>query len=235
MEKGGSWFMTYSWEFAKSPAGRVLKAIQRHGRASIKDVAAELDVTTSAVRLHISQLQASGAVRADQVREGVGRPYYVYSVTPQAHSLFYKDYGDLARLLLQEVSETQGSDALQDVLRRVAEKLADMYRGRVQSRELADRIAAWADLLERRGVTVELEMTEDGFVLCEYGCPYQNVALENRAICEMERQVMARLLESGVRLTHCVLDGHRRCQFTICGVTEASSIGKNGSGGVGRL
>jgi len=207
--------MTYSWEFAKSPPGRVLKAIQLRGRASIKDVAADLGVTSSAVRLHLTQLQASGAVRAEKVREGVGRPYYVYSVTPQAHDLFYKDYGDLARLLLQEVSAAQGTDGLQSVLRRVGDRLADLYRGQVTSRNLADRISAWADLLDQRGVTVELEKTEGGFVLREYGCPYQNVAMENRAVCEMERQVMARLLESGVRLTQCVLDGHRRCQFTI--------------------
>ena len=115
--------MSYGWEFFNTPAGRVLKAIQLRGEASIKDVAADLGVTTSAVRLHLSQLQASGAIRADKVREGVGRPYYVYSVTPQAHNLFYKDYGDLARILLEEVTLTQGADALQGVLRRVADRL----------------------------------------------------------------------------------------------------------------
>jgi predicted ArsR family transcriptional regulator len=177
--------MTYSWEFTNSSAGRVLKVIQVRGRASIKEVAADLGVTASAVRLHLTQLQASGAVRADKVREGVGRPYYVYSVTPQAHNLFYKDYGDLARLLLQELGETQGADGLQSVLRHVADKLAELYRNQVGSRELTDRIAAWADLLDQRGV--------------------------------MERQVMARLLESGVKLTQCVLDGYRGCQFAIAG------------------
>jgi predicted ArsR family transcriptional regulator len=209
--------MTYSWEFTNSPAGRVLKAIQLRGRASIKDVAIDLGVTASAVRMHLTQLEASGAVRADKVREGVGRPYYVYSATPQAHNLFYKDYGDLARFLLQEVTETQGADVLQDVLRRVGDKLADLYRDQVGDRGLSDRISAWADLLDQRGVTVEIEKTEEGFVLREYGCPYQNVALGNRAVCDMERQVMARLLESGVRLTHCVLDGYRGCQFAIAG------------------
>lgn len=207
--------MSYAWEFFNTPAGRVLKAIQLRGEASIKDVAADLGVTTSAVRLHLTQLQASGAIRADKVREGVGRPYYVYSVTPQAHNLFYKDYGDLARILLEEVALTQGPDALQGVLRRVADRLADVYRDQVWGQELADRVRAWAELLDRRGVSVEFESTETGYVLREYGCPYQNVAAENRAVCEMERQVMARLLESGVRLTHCVLDGHRECQFTI--------------------
>lgn len=207
--------MSLAWEFSNTPAGRVLKAIQLRGQASIKDVAADLGVTSSAVRLHLTQLQASGAIRAEKVREGVGRPYYVYSATPQAHNLFYKDYGELAKLLLEEVSETQGPDALQGVLRRVGDRLADVYRDQIWGQELADRIGAWAELLDQRGVPVELEQTEEGFVLKEYGCPYQNVAAENRAVCEMEQVVMARLLESGVKLTQCVLDGHRGCQFTI--------------------
>jgi predicted ArsR family transcriptional regulator len=207
--------MSYSWEFSNTPAGRVLKAIQLRGKASIKDVATDLGVTSSAVRLHLTQLQASGAIRAEKVREGVGRPYYVYSATPQAHNLFYKDYGDLARLLLEEVNETQGPDALQGVLRRVGDRLADVYRDQVWGQELADRVRSWAELLDQRGVPVELERTETGYVLKEYGCPYQNVAAENRAVCEMEQMVMARLLESGVKLTQCVLDGHRGCQFTI--------------------
>ena len=207
--------MTYSWEFANTPAGKVLKAIQMRGTASIKDVAADLGVTTSAVRLHLAQLQASGAIRADKVREGVGRPHYSYSLTPEAHNLFYKDYGDLARLLLEEVTETQGPEALQAVLGRVGARLASKYREQVPGQDLAERVQAWAELLDQRGVAVRIERTGEGFVLREYGCPYQNVAVESRAVCEMERQVMARLLESGVRLTSCVLDGDRGCEFTI--------------------
>jgi DeoR family suf operon transcriptional repressor len=207
--------MSYSWEFSNTPAGRVLKAIQLRGKASIKDVATDLGVTSSAIRLHLTQLQASGAIRVDKVREGVGRPYNVYSATPEAHNLFYRDYGDLARLLLEEVSETQGPDALQGVLRRVGDRLADVYRDQVLGQVLADRVRSWAELLDQRGVPVELEQTEEGYMLREFGCPYQNVAAENRAVCEMEQLVMARLLESGVKLTQCVLDGHRGCQFMI--------------------
>jgi predicted ArsR family transcriptional regulator len=64
-------------------------------------------------------------------------------------------------------------------------------------------------------VTVEINRTDNGYLLTEYGCPYQNVAIENRAICEMEQQVMARLLGSGVKLTQCVLDGHHGCRFRV--------------------
>jgi predicted ArsR family transcriptional regulator len=207
--------MTYSWEFSNTAAGRVLKAIQLRGKASIRDVAVDLEVTPSAVRQHLVQLQASGAIRAEKVREGVGRPYHVYSLTPEAYNLFYQDYGDLARLLLEEVASSQGPDALQDVLHKVSNRLVAIYRDQIWGQDLAERLRAWASLLDQRGVTVKIVKTERGYVVEEYGCPYHNLAVENRAVCEMERQVMARLIESGVALTHCVLDGHRGCQFTV--------------------
>lgn len=207
--------MSNPWDFASTPAGRVLKSIQLRGQATIKDVALDLGVTPSAVRLHMVQLQARGAVRADKVREGVGRPYYRYSVTPEAHLLFQNDYSDLTRLLLEELSGSHGSTVLQGLLRRVAGRLADLYRDEVGGLGLAERVHAWAELLDKRGITVELERTDTGYVLREYGCPYQSVAADNRAICEMELQVMSSLLRSGVELIQCVLDGHRSCCFTI--------------------
>jgi predicted ArsR family transcriptional regulator len=207
--------MAYYQDFANTPAGEVLKAIQMRGKASIKELATDLGVTRSAIRQHLIRLQARGAIQARKVRKGVGRPYSVYSATPQAHNLFQNDYGELTQLLLQEVASSQGGEALQRLLRRVSDRLADKYRDQVWGQELADRIAAWAELLDKKGVLVEIEQTQDGYVLREFGCPYQNVALENRAVCEMERQVMARLLDSGVRLTQCTLDGHHGCQFTI--------------------
>jgi predicted ArsR family transcriptional regulator len=206
--------MTYWWDFGNTPAGRVLKAIQLRGRASIKDLAADLSVTPSAVRPHVAQLQASGVIRADKVHEGVGRPHYLYSATPEGYGLFYQDYA-FARLLLEEVARTQGAEALQAVLRRIGDRLADTYRPRIRGRELADRVRAWAEVLDERGVAVKIEKTDEGTVLEMHGCAYLNLALRQRAVCEMEKRVMARLLEASVELTECVLDGYDGCRFAI--------------------
>ena len=70
-------------------------------------------------------------------------------------------------------------------------------------------------MLDQRGIAVKIVKTDGGYILEEYGCPYHNVAMENREVCEMERQVLTQLLESGVKLTQCVLDGHQNCQFAI--------------------
>lgn len=211
--------MNNGWQFSTTPAARVLKAIQLRGKASIKDVAGDLGVTASAVRQHLAQLEASGAVRAEKIREGVGRPYYLYSVTPEGHNLFHKDYGELARLLLSllldEVGRNREAGAVKEVMRLLSGQLAELYRDEVSGESLAERLQTWAALLDQRGVTAEIQETEDGFQLREYGCPYQALAIQNRTACELERQVMARLLGPGVELESCVLDGHHGCQFKI--------------------
>ena len=119
--------MSNGWQFSNTPAARVLKAIQVRGKASIKDVAGDLGVTASAVRQHLAQLEASGAVRAVKIREGVGRPYYLYSVTPEGHNLFHKDYGELARLLLSllldEVGRSGETGGVEEMLGRLSGQL----------------------------------------------------------------------------------------------------------------
>lgn len=198
--------MSNSWDFANTAAGRVLRAIQLRGKARVNDVAADLGVSASAVRQHLGQLEASGAVRTDKVRDGVGRPYHVYSVTPQGHQLFHNDYGNLARFLLNEVREMEEPEVFQTVLRRVGLRLAESYRDEIQGSSLAERVDALSEWLERRGVPAHVERIDGGYELRSYGCPYHNVAVETHAVCEIERQVMARLLGADVERVYCVLE-----------------------------
>lgn len=211
--------MANSWDFVNTAAGRVLRAIQLRGKGRVDELASDLGVSTSAVRQHLGQLEASGAVRTEKVRDGVGRPYHVYSVTPQGHQLFHNDYGDLARFLLDEVGEIQEPEVFYEVLRRVGLRLAETHRDEIQGSNLAERVTALSEWLERRGVPARVTQAGGGYELRSYGCPYHNVAMDNHAVCEIERQVMARLLSADVRRVQCVLNGdpldEGGCKFTI--------------------
>jgi DeoR family suf operon transcriptional repressor len=211
--------MTNSWDFANTAAGRVLRAIQLRGEARVSDLAVDLGISASAVRQHLSQLEASGAVRTGKVRDGVGRPYHVYSVTPQGHQLFHNDYGDLARFLLDEVGVTQEPEIFLRILRRVGERLAETHRHEIEGNNLDERVEALSGWLERRGVPARVEKDGEAYELRSHGCPYHNVAMESHAVCEIERHVMARLLSADVERVDCVLDGNPAdgggCKFTI--------------------
>jgi DeoR family suf operon transcriptional repressor len=211
--------MTNSWDFANTAAGRVLRAIQLRGQARINDLAADLGISASAVRQHLGQLEASGAVRTRKVRDGVGRPHHVYSVTSRGHQLFRNDYGDLARFLLDEVGDVEEPDVFFQVLRRVGERLAETHRGEIEGNSLGERVQALSEWLARRGVPARVEKDGEAYELRSHGCPYHNVATENHAACEIERHVMARLLWADVERVDCMLgdnlaDGEG-CKFTI--------------------
>src|SRR5215210_7458549 len=120
-----------------SPRAEVLRFIQRQGSASIKDLEGALGVTTTAVREQIAHLLHEGFIQATRVRGEIGRPYYVYSLTPKAQELFPKDYATLAQMLLEETLALHGPEGLRMLLNRVSRRMAQKLSGgdAMQSKE----------------------------------------------------------------------------------------------------
>jgi len=50
-------------------------------------------------------------------------------------------------------------------------------------------------------------------VITMFGCPYPELAEQDRSICALERMVFSGILDQDVRLTTCRLDGDRCCEF----------------------
>jgi predicted ArsR family transcriptional regulator len=200
-----------------SPRSTILRILQSRGSASIKDLELALGVTATAVREQVAGLIAQDIITARRVRGDVGRPFYVYSLTAKAQELFPKDYGELAHLLLQEILDLDGPDKLQQLLDRVGDRLAAQYAGHLRGAELGEKLRALADLLVQKGIgaDVQPDAAGVGFVLHANTCPYFAVVQDHREICDMEQQMLSRLLGADVVLGDCVLDGHAGCQFHV--------------------
>ncbi|HET7078554.1 MAG TPA: TrmB family transcriptional regulator [Chloroflexia bacterium] len=198
-----------------SPRMALLRLLQKRGQASIKEMEVALGVTATAVREQLSHLMAEGVVTATRVRGEVGRPFYVYALTDKAQELFPKDYGTLARLLLEETLAAFGPDGYAQILERVGRRLADEFAGEVHGREMEDKLYGLATLLVQKGFDNEVTRTADGFVLHAGTCPYFAVVKDHREICDMEQRMMSRLLDADVHLGSCMLEGHTACQFSV--------------------
>lgn len=197
------------------PAAAIVRLLRRRGSASIKEIETELGVTTTAVRLQLSNLQAEGIVGARLVREGVGRPHYEYFLTDKARGLFACYCDELALSLYEELLRDVGPAKVRELLDRVRQRLALQYAGEVEGRVLDERVARLASVLDARGIVTDVEPHADGFILSEYNCPYHELAQEHREICEMEQAMMAQVLAADVVLTQCMMDGHIGCQFHV--------------------
>jgi predicted ArsR family transcriptional regulator len=196
---------------SETPAGKILAYIQRHGEATVKDLEELLGISTTAVREHLTHLQAKSLVTTKLVRRGPGRPHAVYFLTDAAQDLFPKEYDTLTTMLLREIASQEGPDRLQVLLDAVGSRLAEEYH--VVGSGLPERLAALREALERRGIPVELLPDSDSFKL--FACPYFDVAQEHAGVCSMERRMVEQVLGEQVVLEGTIREGRRSCHFTI--------------------
>lgn len=223
-----------------SPRSEVLRIVQRLGSASVKELEAQMGVTTTAVREQVAHLLREGFIQATRVRGVIGRPYYVYSLTTKAQGLFPKDYATLAQLLLEETLAVHGPEGLRALLNRVSRRLASKLEGSTQANELSQKLLGLVASLGETGmevsmVTVQNEDGRSGYVLKAHTCPYFDVARNHREICDMEQEMLADLLGPGVsiELSERIVDGACACEFHVNRVASEpiELVGKVASSG----
>src|SRR3972149_1576785 len=98
----------------------ILQYLQRHGRATVKELGQLLGLTSTGIRQPLTVLERDGLVEAHEERGRVGRPTLVYSLTDEADALFPKRYDMLAGVILEEIRSEDGNEKLHKVLHRVA-------------------------------------------------------------------------------------------------------------------
>jgi predicted ArsR family transcriptional regulator len=201
----------------ESPTWHILEHLQRHGASTIKELEEVLGVTTTAVRQHLTTLQAEGYIERRSVHTGVGRPHHAYSVTERARELFACHCDDLALTLLEEVFQLQGRETTMLLLQRVGDRLAQRYAQSVRSTLLPERMEELADALHKRGVLTDVVMEDQSITLKTYNCPFHELAQEHDEICEMDQEMIQQILGADVNLDlrSRIMDGHTCCSFVV--------------------
>src|SRR5256885_5069649 len=143
----------------RSTRMEVLELPGRTGRSSAETIANALGVPPNAARQHLTNLERDGLVVSQPERSGRGRPSLLFALTERADAVFPKRYGQLATMVLQEVQEMGGPEALDEVFARVAARHAGAIERDLEGLEFdaeMRRAVAW---IGRPGTLVE--QTED--------------------------------------------------------------------------
>lgn len=200
----------------ESPAWQIVEYLQRHASATIKELEQVLGITSTAVRQHLTGLQAAGYVARSTVNAGVGRPYHAYVATEESRKLFDCHCDDLALTMLEEMFEMVGPDNIAHLLKRVSGRLANRYGGSVKSPLLLNRVQEMAGVLGRLGVLTDVVPQDSNTIILKtYNCPYHELAQEHRQICEMDQEMMQQVLGHDVALNACIMDGDGGCSFVV--------------------
>jgi predicted ArsR family transcriptional regulator len=193
----------------------ILETIMRSTEATVDELAGEADVSPVTVRHHLNSLQADGLLETRSVRRKVGRPYYIYRLSDKGHELFPQRYVRLSSMLLDELKERFPAETVADLFNNVVERLVAEHRASFEGRSFEERLDCLITLLEQEGFLASWELTEEGYQLTEYSCPYISVGQKHHEICSFDQHLMRTVLDTEITQHTCLLNGDSSCQFTF--------------------
>ncbi len=200
-----------------TPASILMRLLKRSGGLTIKEIVREMGVTTNAVRIQINKLEAAGLIEARRENKGRGRPHLIYTLTEKANKVFPRNYEELLSVLLEKVLRIDGNGDKQVILAGLVEKMTERFGEQIKSDNPDERLREFVALLKDRGIMVDIERDEasGAMLLKEFSCPYSEIARAFPEICEIEKDTLARLINTPVFLSQCMHEGHNHCQFRI--------------------
>jgi predicted ArsR family transcriptional regulator len=205
----------------RSTRMEVLEMLRRKGRCSAETIATDLGVTPNAVRQHLTNLERDGLVQSRPERSGRGRPSLMFKLTERADAVFPKRYGQLATMVLQEVQEMGGPEALDEVFERMASRHAGAISRNLEGLafdEKLKRVVAW---IGRAGTLAEQTETPEGVKVTIHNCPFRNTALKFPQVCTITPQLISKLLGTAVSQADSIHRHDPYCSFVVQRPTDS--------------
>jgi predicted ArsR family transcriptional regulator len=189
----------------------ILAFLKTHGRATVAEVAAHLEVSKQGALRHLETLEASGlATMATAEPHGRGRPEHVYTLTQAAGDHF----PDGHRELTGELVDFMSTEQLREFFERRAARLEADYAPRLAGLDFPAKVRELARLASEHGHMAEVvELGDGGLAIRHCNCPIQDVAARTGLPCVSEQQMYERLLGADVSRTTWMAEAAQDCTY----------------------
>jgi DeoR family suf operon transcriptional repressor len=200
----------------------ILQHLLKQGEATAQALADHLAVSTQAIRRHLKDLSAEELVEHRIVREGMGRPNYLYTLSRKGRDRLPAQYGEFALSLLDTLAETVGQDQVKDILHKQWQRKAETYRVQVGQGSVLDRVKRLVQLRQAEGYMAEWHQVESEsvdtprYIITEYNCAISTIAESFPSVCGHELEMFRMALpDCAVERTHWLVEGEHQCGYLI--------------------
>lgn len=201
---------------------QIMTLLRKRGRMNANEIAKQLGITDIAVRRHLNNLERDRILHVETVRQAMGRPTFVYSLTKEAEDLFPKNYADITLEILNDIIALQGPSVIDSIFDRREDRLEQKYRQLLQAKgydTLEQLVGELASLQEERGYMTEWRKEEDEgearYIITEHNCPIHEIAYNFNKACESELSLFRKVLGAKVEQLECKAKGGERCIYEI--------------------
>jgi predicted ArsR family transcriptional regulator len=194
--------------------GRIV-ALLRARALTAEDVATQLGLTRSAVRVQLAGMERDGVVRKVGKRAGATRPSHLYELTGEVEELLSKAYIPLLTQLVDVFAEALPPDQVETLLRGAGKRLAnELRRGHRISGTLKSRVTSASRLMnEHLGALTRVESNGE-ITIRGAGCPLAALTGKHVGVCLAMESMVSELVGADVRQC-CDRDARPRCCFEV--------------------
>jgi len=196
---------------------KLLEVIKKSGRITIDEIMVHFTISEIAVRKHLHELEKDGLIKKESVKQKIGRPYHVYELTGEGHTLFPNQYKQLPLDLLKDLEVLQGREAVSDLLRQRMKREKSDIENEIKTSDFAEKITRIAEIQDRKGCMVEVNQTVEGdYEIIHYNCPIANIAISYQEICKNEKHMYKDVFpETDVISKSRITEGDHCCKWVI--------------------
>src|SRR5262249_40093451 len=149
------WHPCYRTGMPARGATRLLHLLKSAGPQTAAVVARRLGITSVAARQNLAKLREEGLVDFEEAAVGVGRPRRRWRLTEKGHGRFPDSHAALALDLIQSVGRVFGAEGLDKLIAAREKASLALYRARLGSGDLRQRVRRLAALRSEEGYMAE--------------------------------------------------------------------------------
>ncbi|WP_216831035.1 helix-turn-helix transcriptional regulator [Alkalihalobacterium elongatum] len=182
---------------ASSTREQILQLLKKHKSLTVANLASHLGITEMAVRRHLGTLERDQVVETKMVRQAMGRPTTLYSLSQEGEELFPRNYASLTLGFLKDIEKISGKQMIDELFELRKQRMKEELEERFKGKNFDERIKELADVQTTNGYMVEWEKSDDGTIhFKEYNCPISQIAKEYPVACACEQSLFQELLET---------------------------------------
>ncbi|WP_077622988.1 helix-turn-helix transcriptional regulator [Sediminibacillus massiliensis] len=196
---------------------KILDLLKKEVKLTVAELTRKLNITHMAVRKHLAAMERDGLISAQEVKQPMGRPLQLYSLSEKGELLFPKNYEGLSLEFLKDISELHGNDSVDQLFTKREQRLTRQYAARMENKLPHEKMTELASIQREKGYMPNItKLDQSTYELTEYNCPIMAVAKEFKVACRCETSMFQNVLQTDdVKRTSCKTEGNDHCKFLI--------------------
>jgi len=200
----------------------IVDFLRKQGQGTVDELSDNVGLTPMAVRHHLNVLLAEGLVEIHHTkrRRKPGRPVQVYGLTNEARKLYPQEYFQLTDLLVEEVAQRIGQDGVMNIFSSIADRLIeDSPHLNPDELSFEEQLNAVAAFLREKGFMVEWGIEGGQYAIHHLECPYRQFSQQHREVCQIDAQLIGRMLNITPKRVSCIACNDARCTYMLAPIS----------------